>query len=349
MKETKVMSVAIRCGNSQCERFYSVKHPQCPNCGDEKRIKRYYVRYAGKAVYAGNSLKIAREMDVKMKTDVRLGRISEYNKPKDLLFSEFIEKYYEPHYKNKKSARSISSIVKFALEVFKGKTLRAITPADIEQAINLKSGRKPATRDHCLAIIRRIMNYAVELEMLEKSPVKLKALRFDNSRHRYLTNEEANILLAACAESKSESLYPVVLIALHTGMRKGEILSLKRSDISDGKFYLKSTNTKNSKVKIIPINRTLSDYFEIYFQTHDDFNFKNCAPTYAKIVKKCGIEDFHFHDLRHTFASKLKANNINDSVIQKLMGLETPRMVQRYAHLSPESVLKAIEVVEYAK
>ncbi|MDR0454235.1 MAG: site-specific integrase [Deferribacteraceae bacterium] len=341
------MSIVLRC--SECSRYYALSNENCPACGHGNQNRQYHIRYDGKAVYAGNSLRIAREMEAKMKTDKRLGRISEYNKPKDLLFTEFIEKYYKPHYKNKKSARSIGVEVKFFLGVLKDKTLRGITPADIEQAVNLKSSKKPATRDHCLAIVRRIMNYAVELEMLEKSPVKMKLLKIDNTRHRYLTDEEANRLLAACAESKSESLYPVVLIALHTGMRLGEILSLKRTDIVDGKFYIKSTHTKNSKVKIVPINKTLSDYFEKYFITHDDFNFKRCTCTYAKIIKKCGIEDFHFHDLRHTFASKLKANNINDSVIQKLMGLETPSMVQRYAHLSPESILKAIEVVEYTK
>ena len=344
------MSVAIRCGNSKCAKYYSSRHSRCPNCGEDERVKKYYIRRAGRTVYAGNSLKIAREMDAKMSMDIRLGKIEAYRKPKDFTFPEFIKKYYEPHYQNKKSAHKMRGWVNFFVEAFKDKTLRGITPADIEQTIIVKTaGRAPRTRDHYLAIIRRIFNYAVELEILERSPVKMKALRVDNSRHRYLTDEEANILLAECAKSRSESLYPVVLIALHTGMRLGEILSLQRSDIVDGKFYLKSTHTKNSRVKIIPINKTLSDYFETFFLTHDDFNFKKCDQTYREVVKKCGIEDFHFHDLRHTFASKLKANNVNDSVIQKLMGLETPSMVQRYAHLSPDSVLKAIEVVDYTK
>jgi integrase len=290
-------------------------------------------------------------MDVKMKMNVRLGKIEEYKKPKEISFSEFIEKYYEPHYRNKRSARTVKYLVKYFVGVFKGKNLQNITPADIEQSITFKlsQGRKPATRDNYLAIVRRIFNYAVELEILEKSPVKLKALKVDNTRHRYLTDEEAKRLLEACAKRRSKTLYPMVLIALHTGMRLREIISLKRSNIIDGKFYIKSSYTKNHRVKIIPINRTLSAYFEEYFKTHDDFYFNRCTNTYVQVVKECGIEDFRFHDLRHTFASKLKANNINDSVIQKLMGLETLEMVQRYAHLSPESVLKAIEVVEYTK
>ena len=142
----------------------------------------------------------------------------------------------------------------------------------------------------------------------------------------------------------------MVMFALHTGMRLGEIKSLKKESLVNGKIYLKSNHTKNSKVKIIPINEDLQAFIDDYLATHEDFDFNHgCRLAYNNAVKRAGIEDFRFHDLRHTFASKLKAQNVNDSVIQQLMGLETPSMVQRYAHLSPESVLNAIKVVKYVK
>jgi integrase len=320
----------------------------CPVCGHESRTKQYHIRYDGKAVFAGHSLKIAREMESKMKQDKRLGKISAYNTPKDLLFSEFIEKYYTPHYKLRKSAKRMGYFVQFYLKAFQGKTLRSITPADIEQLITVQTaGRKPRTRDHYLAIIRKVFNFAVELELLERSPVKMKELKVDNSRHRFLSDDEANRLLEECKNTRCTNLYPMVMIALHTGMRRGEIMSLKRDSIIDGKIYLNSRNTKNSKVKIIPINAALRAYLEAYLEKHDEFYFADCNYAFKRAVKRAGIVDFRFHDLRHTFASKLKANNINDSVIQKLMGLETASMVQRYAHLAPDSVLNAIEVVEY--
>jgi integrase len=340
------MSVVIRC--NKCKKFYAVKSSACIYCGHESRDKKYYVRLGKITTYAGNAIRVAREMDSELKKKARLGNLPAYNKPKNLSFSEFIEKYYTPHYQSLKSAKQMKRMVNFYLKAFHGKTLRAIQPAEIEQLITTHTiGRTPRTRDHYLAIIRKVFNYALELELLERSPVKMKELKVDNSRHRFLSDDEAKRLLEECQKSPSKRLYPMVLIALHTGMRLGEIISLKRENIIDGRIYLQSTHTKNSKVKIIPLNATLKEFITEYLCTHKDFAFGECRYAFNQAVKRAGIIDFRFHDLRHTFASKLKAKNVNDGVIQKLMGLETPAMVQRYAHLAPDSVLNAIEVVEY--
>ncbi len=340
------MSVVIRC--NKCNKFYATKSNVCIYCGHESREKKYYIRLGKITTYAGNSIRIAKEMDSDLKKKSRLGNLSAYNKPKDLLFSEFIEKYYEPHCQSKKSARTMKLMANLFVKAFQGRTLRSILPAEIEQLITAHTaGRKPRTRDHYLAIIRKIFNYAVELELLDRSPVKMKELKVDNSRHRFLSDDEAQRLLEECQKSISKHLYPMVMIALHTGMRLGEIISLRRENIVDGRIYLQSTHTKNSKVKIVPLNATLKEFITEYLATHEDFAFGECRTSFNQAVKRSGIVDFRFHDLRHTFASKLKANNINDSVIQKLMGLETPSMVQRYAHLAADSVLNAIEVVEY--
>ncbi len=343
------MSIVLRC--CECNRYYALSNEACPACGHENRNRQYHIRYDGKAVYAGNSLRIAREMEAKMKSAKRLGRISEYNLPRDLYFHEFIKKYYDPHYSGFKDARCMKSRLDYFSDMFKGKTMRGITPADIEQAVTVRTvGKSPRTRDHYLATIRRVFTYTIELEFMDRSPVKMQELKVDNTRRRYLTDSEAMRLLDECAKSRSKYLYPMVLIALHTGMRLGEIQSLKKDDIVDGKFYLKGSVTKNNRVKILPINETLKEYLNRYLAEHNDFDFRrNCRTTFNKAVKAAGIKDFRFHDLRHTFASKLKAQNINDSVIQKLLGHSSPMMVQRYAHLSPDSVLKAIEVVDYAK
>lgn len=344
------MSIVIRC--SKCKKFYAVKNSVCRYCGHEDRDRQYYVRLGDITTYAGNSLRIAKEMDADMKKDSRLGKLDAYSKPKVMTFGSFIEKYYEPHYTSKnKSAHKMKFIVNFFYKTFKDKYLNSITPADIEQIITAKTvGRAPRTRDHYLAIIRRIFNYAVELELLARSPVKMKELKVDNTRHRFLTDDEACRLLEECRNSPSKHLHPMVMIALHTGMRLGEIQKLKKADIVDGRIYLKSSHTKNSRVKIIPLNSTLKTYLEDYLARNQDFFFNTqLRGSFKAALERANIKDFRFHDLRHTFASKLKAQNINDGIIQQLMGLETASMVQRYAHLSPESILNAIKVVDYAK
>ena len=189
------MSVSIRC--IKCERYYALKHNKCPACGFENRDKSYYVRFGGKITFAGNSLKLAREMDAKIKMDARLGNIDVYAKPKHMTFGEFVEKHYEPHYMSRnKSADKMKCWVNYFNSIFKDKVMKSITPADIEEAVTTRTvGRKPRTRDHYLAIIRRIFNYAVELELLERSPVKMKELKVDNTRHRFLSDKESLRLL----------------------------------------------------------------------------------------------------------------------------------------------------------
>jgi integrase len=303
------------------------------------------VRYGGKTTYAGDSLQIAKEIELKIRRDKRLGRIDEYNKPAELTFREFVRNYYEPHYSGKKSAQSIKTKVDYFMQIFRDRPLRSIRPAEIEQAVSIRTvDRSPRTRDYYLAIIRRIFNYAIELEIIERSPVKMKELKVDNTRHRYLKNIEVASLLQACKNNRAKHLYPMVMIALHTGMRVGEIRTLKKASIVDGMIYIKSTNTKNNRSKIIPLTKPLKELLDEY----DEFNFNyECKGAFKSALRETGIEDFRFHDLRHTFASKLKANNVNDSIIQKLLGHLTPHMVQRYAHLSPDSVLNAIMEVKY--
>lgn len=342
------MSITIRC---KCTRYYSIKQDCCPACGaDNKKDRQYHIRYDGKAIYAGTSLTIAREIEAKMKAEKRLGNIDAYNVPKNVAFDEFVKKYYEPHYATRKSAERIRYITAYFLEYFGSRKLKSITPAEVELAINLKATNvSPRTRDYYLAVIRRIFNYAFELDLILKSPVKVKQLNVDNTRQRYLKDDEVLNLLHACRKSKSKYIYPMVVIALHTGMRVGEIQKLKRKDLVDGKLFIKSEYTKNSRSKIIPVNESLKVFLCEYLAEHDDFDFDHdYRRPFKTACKEAGIEDFRFHDLRHTFASKLKAQNVNDSVIQKLLGHQTPHMVQRYAHLSPESVLNAIEVVAYA-
>ncbi len=99
------MSIVIRC---KCTRYYSIKQAVCPACGaDNRKDRQYHIRYDGKAVYAGTSLTIAREIESKMKADKRQGNIPEYSQAKNLTFGEFVKKYYEPHYATRKSAERI--------------------------------------------------------------------------------------------------------------------------------------------------------------------------------------------------------------------------------------------------
>jgi integrase len=126
-------------------------------------------------------------------------------------------------------------------------------------------------------------------------------------------------------------------------MRAGEIRQLKKENIRDGHIYLTGDLTKSKRAKAIPIVPSLAEYLD----TLPEFNFTHDGKkAFIQAVKRAGIENFHFHDLRHTFASHLIMKGVSDYIVADLLGHTTTKMVKRYAHLSPESRLRAIMKIE---
>jgi integrase len=223
--------------------------------------------------------------------------------------------------------------------------LDEITPSDIENHLTsmVKHGRKVATRNLHLAVMRGMFNFAVRMGYLKESPIKSKRIPVDNARIRWLTEDEKERLLAECKKSKSPNLYAKVFIALKTGMRAGEISQLSSDTIKDGNITLASSMTKQKKVKNVPVVQSLEQYLD----TLPSFNFaSNCKKAFAGAVKRAGIEDFHFHDLRHTFASELVQRGVSIYTVAKLLGHSSVAMAMRYSHLSPESELRAISKID---
>ena len=169
---------------------------------------------------------------------------------------------------------------------------------------------------------------------------------------RYLSGEaEAEQLLQAC----DNSLRPIVLAALHTGMRKGELLGLTWDavDLANGCIRLKQT--KSGKARALPFNETLWTLFSTQ-RTRPDvpWVFHDAAGTprrdiqylFSVACKGAGLTDFHFHDLRHTFASWLMMRGVPLATVSKLLGHASPTMTLRYAHLSPKHLTSAVRVLD---
>ena len=205
-----------------------------------------------------------------------------------------------------------------------------------------------------IACLHHVFNKAVEWEMIDKSPFdrgRTLIMKENNQRVRYLTEVEITRLLDAC-KSKPH-LHRIVICALHTGMRKGEILSLKWSQIRDGFIYLEQTKTKERRA--IPVNETLEKALrEIrkgqgltskYVFTYATRSFSRVDRAFHGALKRAKIEDFRFHDLRHTFASHvlMKGGTLKD--VQKLLGHKSMTMTLRYAHLSQDHKRNAVNLL----
>jgi integrase len=218
-----------------------------------------------------------------------------------------------------------------------------------------------------------MLKKAVEWELIERSPFEKGnslQVKENNRRTRFLSEDEIDKLLEACStkiikfpESKKhvkqmtrkdpDYLLDIVECAIHTGMRKGEILSLKWEQIRDGFIYLRETKTNEPRQ--IPINETLDEVFKRirrkqhltsdYVFTYLGKSIKDVKTAFNAAVKRAGIEDFRFHDLRHTFASQLLLHGGSLKDVQELLGHKTMTMTLRYAHLTQEHKRKAVNLL----
>ena len=158
----------------------------------------------------------------------------------------------------------------------------------------------------------------------------------------------------------SNYLMPMVLVALKTGLRRSELLSLEWTDIvleSSSQIYVRGQNTKNSQSRVVPLNdeavSILKDW-KVFCEASpvkSDLVFANpvsgkqmteIGSAWDRVLKKAGIDAFRFHDLRHTFASKLAKKGVDLNTIRELMGHADITMTLRYAHLSPGHLSDAV-------
>lgn len=177
---------------------------------------------------------------------------------------------------------------------------------------------------------------------------KINKPRLPQGRIRFLDKSEMDRLLRVCKESNSFYLYPIVVLALSTGMRKGEILNLKWHDIDFSRNSIVIQTTKNGERRMVPLvglsnellkNLNSNDKSRLVFPSNKDLNIPmDIRSAWDNALLKAEIKDFKFHDLRHTAASYLAMNQASLLEIGTLLGHKTIQMTKRYAHLSNNHV-----------
>jgi integrase len=205
-----------------------------------------------------------------------------------------------------------------------------------------------------LAYLKASFTKAVDWGMVSNDVLlqirKVKPVPENNCRLRYLAAEEVRALIGACAPH----LRPVVIVAANTGMRRGEILKLKWSQVDLRHGFILLDNTKNGHRREIPINTTVREVFEsISRGPESEYVFPNrygdpyrwLDASFKTACRKAEIHDFKFHDLRHTAASHLIMSGIDITTVKELLGHKTLAMTMRYAHLAPSHKVKAVEVL----
>ena len=214
------------------------------------------------------------------------------------------------------------------------------TPIKGQRARETDKTLSPATINKYMTYMRVVFAYCVnDLDILDLNPMaKVKKLSEKNQRKRYLEQKEISRLLHACLKADYE-LYLCVLIALLATARKSEILHLTWAtvDLENKMFYF--LDTKNGTDRGTPMH-------DFIYKELVAFKAKSLiGKLFPKIVKQCGIEDFRFHDLRHTGASWQAMDGISQPITQKILGHKSPLMTNRYSHLRDDSLRPAINQV----
>jgi integrase len=207
--------------------------------------------------------------------------------------------------------------------------------------------RSPATIIRYLAILSHIFTVAVnDWGWLDESPMrKVSKPKQGRGRVRFLSDDERERLLKSCRQSTNSFLYLVVVLALSTGMRQGEIMQLTWKDVDLEKKRIILHQTKNGERRVVPIAglafNLLKQYAllgrldnELLFPSEKVNKSVDLRFPWEKALKQAQIEDFHFHDLRHSTASYLAMNGASLAEIADVLGHKTLQMVKRYAHLS---------------
>lgn len=295
------------------------------------------------------------------KKEGRYHDVFDVKKESQTSFNKLCALYVENFGTQKAFKTSKRYLLAMVQEHFGERRLSQITYLDLEtyrnkrKAAPVMSGkpRTDASVNREMALIGHMLNKAVEWGLLENSPFKKgKRLMFKENNHRlrFLNDTEIDTLLDAC----SPHLKPIVETALHTGMRRGEILGLKWEQIRNGFIYL--TETKSGKARQIPINDRAAQVFkELRHKNHLKSPYVFCGPdgkrlyevkhSFTSACRRAGLEDFRFHDLRHTFASHLVMKGIGLKAVQELLGHADLTMTMRYAHLSQGHLKAAVSAL----
>lgn len=275
-------------------------------------------------------------------------------------FGDLMDRFLGEHVIRKASQRSMRGHVNHLRAFFGDATLLAdITPRLVVEYKNRRyqDGVSPATVNRALATLKKAFNLAVrEWEWCHRNPVLSVSMeREHNARDRWLSLEEEDRLLAACAPW----LRDLVTFALNTGMRMGEILALTWQGVDLTRRTVTVFRSKNGERRTIPMNqkvfalltekakvRSIQTNLVFPSKTQTLLESGHLRRSFRLALKKAGIMDFHFHDLRHTFATRLVQAGVELYKVQRLLGHKSPIMTQRYAHHYPESLRDGVETLD---
>jgi integrase len=306
--------------------------------------------------------------------------------------------FFKLHYRpwldtERKSGKATAARLENCFEWLFDKPMSELTPFLIQgwRKKRLEDGRSPHTVNRDLTALKAMLSTAVEWGFIENHPLaKLKRAKAgDNARVRYLLPDEEIRLFDAIAKRETEGrekrarfnawrlqrhldplpeipedqfidhLQPLIILALNTGLRRGELFSLEWSDIDllHNRITVKAAATKAGKKRHIPLNATAHDILKRWQKQTSDKELvfpgrpqkdgiskqlDNISTAWRKLITDAKIDGFKFHDLRHDFATKALKAGADIVTLSKLLGHSDLKMTLRYSHVTDEALTAAV-------
>jgi len=313
-----------------------------------------------KSLGTSNS-KLAKAIEGKIRAGIQEGKYFEKPEGDNITVKEMIEKFMATHALKVSSSMQASYKVSFAhiISFMGDKVITKVKPKDVAnyKEARLEAGKKPATVNRELAALSKMFSIGVkEWEWLDSNPVSnVSRLKENNARTRWLSNEEEARILS----NSPEWLSDLIIVSVDTGMRCGELLSLRWSEVNLFRKVLFVLMSKNKKSRTIPLSQRVLDIFVKMSKLRsleNDFVFitsnnrkrlpRNVTTAFERVLKKSNVNGFRWHDLRHTFASRLAQKNAPIFSIAELMG-HSIVMATRYSHHSIESLKSVVELLNF--
>lgn len=285
----------------------------------------------------------------RLKAEAREGRL--FKKEVAIPFRQLAQAYEATVDANRRGREGDDrSRIQRWIGAFGDQDAKAIIPAQVQGVLNgmLKDAYAPATVHRHLVVLKAILNSVEGLEsLLVTIRKKVKRPQYDNELLRQLDHDQESALL----DQLPIRFHPIVLAALNTGLRQGELLRLVWSDVNPESGVVNIRKTKSGKPRRVPMNsivqRVLTELKATTLPKPGDRIFLHDARylrrAFERAIKTAGLTPFRFHDLRHAFASRLSASGCNDRTIMDLGGWSSPRMLKRYVTHAPAHLWQAVE------
>jgi integrase len=259
--------------------------------------------------------------------------------------------------------RKLQSIRYSDLRSYRAARLKEPTPADLARhrreleqnpKAEVRVTRKIATVNRELDKLRRMFSIAQREGWIKQNPFaageSLISIADEHKRERILTRDEERRLLAACSLPHREHLKPLVLCALDTGMRRGEIISLrwKDVDLENGLITIAAFNTKTMRERQVSLTARLASELRTLWEQSPKYGFRrvfgitdNVKRSFTAARAEAGLPDVRFHDLRHTHATRLVALHLPLSEVGRVLGHSQPSTTYRYVNANVETARRA--------